>query len=190
MENDTDFVKFWNNVLEPKFTKYKHIIQGGLSRHSKAIIPDLPIKKGMSVLDVGCGWGDMSIDIAKLVGPSGHVVGIDCVDAFLEVVRKDAKEEDVDNVIFQRGDAELSLPENEFDYVVSRFGTMFFTNPVAGLKKMCLALKEGGLMTHIVWRDRKDCPAIEQAKLIALKNLPAPSNDNDNCGPGPFSMSN
>ena len=38
---------------------------------------------------------------------------------------------------------------------------MFFTNPVAGLKKMRLALKEGGLMTHIVWRDRKDCPAIE-----------------------------
>ena len=35
MENDTDFVKFWNDVLEPKFTKYKHIIQGGLSRHSK-----------------------------------------------------------------------------------------------------------------------------------------------------------
>ena len=39
-------------------------------------------------------------------------------------------------------------------------------------------------------RDRKDCPAIEQAKLIALKHLPAPSNDDDNCGPGPFSMSN
>ena len=190
MENDTDFVKFWNNVLEPKFTKYKHIIQGGLSRHSKAIIPDLPIKKGMSVLDVGCGWGDMTIEVAQMVSPSGRVVGIDCVDAFLEVGRKDAKKKNIDNVIFKRGDAELSLPVNEFDYVISRFGTMFFTNPVAGLKKMRLALKEGGLMTHIVWRDRKDCPAIEQAKLIALKHLPAPSNDDDNCGPGPFSMSN
>ena len=95
MENDTDFVKFWNNVLEPKFTKYKHNIQGGLSRHSKAILPDLPIKKGMSVLDLGCGWGDMSIEIEKLVGPSGHVVGINCVDAFLEVGRKEAKEKDM-----------------------------------------------------------------------------------------------
>ena len=99
----------------------------------------------MSVLDVGCGWGDMSIEVAKLVSPSGRVVGIDCVDAFLEVGRKDAKEKNVDNVIFQRWNAELSLPENEFDYVVSRFGTMFFTNPVAGLKKMRLALKKGGL---------------------------------------------
>ena len=95
MENDTDFVKFWNNILEPKFTKYKHIIQGGLSRHSKAILPDLPIKKGMSVLDVGCGWGDISIEMAKLVGPSGHVVGINCVDTFLEVGRKEAKEKDM-----------------------------------------------------------------------------------------------
>ena len=103
----------------------------------------------------------MSIEVAKLVSPSGRVVGIDCVDAFLEVGRKN-----VDNVIFQRGDAELSLPENEFDYVVSRFGRIFFTNPVAGLKKMRLALKEGGLMTHIVWRDRKDYPAIYRASQI------------------------
>ena len=95
MENDTDFVKFWNNVLESKFTKYKHIIQGVLSRHSKAILPDLRIKKGISVLDLGCGWGDLFIEIAKLVGPSGHVVGINCVDTFLEVGRKEAKEKDM-----------------------------------------------------------------------------------------------
>ena len=56
-EDDTDFVKFWNSVLEPKFTKYRHILQGGLSRHSAAVIPNLPIKEGMSVLDVGCGAG-------------------------------------------------------------------------------------------------------------------------------------
>ena len=49
----------------------------------------------MSVLDLGCGWGDMSIEIEKLVGPSGHVVGINCVDAFLEVGRKEAKEKDM-----------------------------------------------------------------------------------------------
>ena len=47
----------------------------------------------------------MSIEVAKLVSPSGRVVGIDCVDAFLEVGRKDAKKKNADNVIFQRGDA-------------------------------------------------------------------------------------
>ena len=89
----------------------------------------------MIVLDVGCCWGDMSIEVAKLVSPSGRVVGIDCVDTFLEVGRKDAKKKNAGNVIFQRGDAELSLPENEFDYVISRFGKMFFTKPSCWIKK-------------------------------------------------------
>ena len=188
--DDTDFVKFWNAVLEPKFTKYRHILQGGLSRHSAAVIPTLPISEGMSVLDVGCGWGDMSLQIAEMVGPSGRVVGIDCVDAFLDVGRKDAAAKGLTNVMFSRGDAEVALPENEFDYVVARFGTMFFTNPVAALRRMRLALKPGGQMTHIVWRRREDNPAWQEAKNITLRHLPAPGADADTCGPGPFSMAN
>ena len=190
LSEDTDFVKFWNNVLEPKFTKFRHILQDGLSRYSNTVLPNLPIKRGMLMLDVGCGWGDMAIEISDLVGPTGHVTGIDCVEAFLEVGREEVVKRKIQNVEFLRGDAETFLPENKFDYVVSRFGTMFFTNPVAALKRMRLALKPGGIMTHIVWRDRADCPAIEQARTIALKYLPRPSEDGDNCGPGPFSMAN
>lgn len=188
--DDTDFVKFWNSVLEPKFTKYRHILQGGLSRHSAAVIPNLPLKKGMSVLDVGCGWGDMSLQIAEIVGPTGRVVGIDCVDAFLDEGRKDAAAKALTNVSFSRGDAEVALPENEFDYVVARFGTMFFTNPVAALRRMRMALKPGGHMTHIVWRQREDNPAWQEAKNITLRHLPAPGEEADTCGPGPFSMGN
>jgi ubiquinone/menaquinone biosynthesis C-methylase UbiE len=187
---DTDFVKFWNSVLEPKFTRYRHILQGGLSRHSAAVLPNLPIRPGMSVLDVGCGWGDMSLQVAKVVGPEGRVVGIDCVDAFLQEARKDAAAQGLLNVRFIRGDAEVELPENEFDYVVARFGTMFFTNPVAALRRMRKALKPGGRMTHIVWRRREDNPAWQEAKNITLRYLPAPGADADTCGPGPFSMGN
>lgn len=187
---DTDFVKFWNTVLEPKFTRYRHILQGGLSRHSAAVLPKLPLKAGMAVLDVGCGWGDMSLQVAEAVGPTGRVVGIDCVDAFLEEGRKDAAAKGLTNVTFVRGDAEVALPENEFDYVIARFGTMFFTNPVAALRRMRLALKPGGQMTHIVWRRREDNPAWQQAKVIALRHLPPPGADADTCGPGPFSMGN
>ncbi len=185
---DTEFVKFWNRVLEPKFTRYRHILQGGLSRHSAAVLPNLPIKKGMAVLDVGCGWGDMSLQVAELVGPSGRVVGIDCVDAFLSEARKDAAAKGFSNVAFSRGDAEVALPENEFDYVVARFGTMFFANPVAALRRMRLALKPGGRMTHIVWRRREDNPAFQAAKDIVLRHLPPPGEDAETCGPGPFSM--
>lgn len=189
-QDDTDFVKFWNAVLAPKFTKYRHILQGGLSRHSAAVIPNLPIKPGMAVLDVGCGWGDMSIQIGHMVGSEGRVVGIDCVDAFLDEARKDATTAGLRHVSFQRGDAEIALPEAEFDYVTARFGTMFFANPVAALRRMRLALKPGGTMTHIVWRRREENPAWQAAKDIALKHLPAPGDDAATCGPGPFSMGN
>jgi SAM-dependent methyltransferase len=144
----------------------------------------------MAVLDVGCGWGDMSLQVAELVGPAGRVLGIDCVDAFLAEARKDAAARGLTNVTFVRGDAEVALPENEFDYVIARFGTMFFTNPVAALRRMRLALKQGGQMTHIVWRRREDNPAWQEAKLIALRHLPPPGADADTCGPGPFSMGN
>ena len=187
---DSDFVKFWNSVLEPKFTKYRHILQGGLSRHSAAVIPKLPLEKGMAVLDVGCGWGDMSIQVADIVGTEGRVVGIDCVEAFLEEGRKDAAAKGLANVEFRRGDAEVALPENEFDYVVARFGTMFFTNPVPALRRMRMALKPGGRMSHIVWRRREDNPAWQAARDIALRHLPPPGEDADTCGPGPFSMGN
>ncbi len=187
---DTDFVKFWNAVLEPKFTKYRHILQGGLSRHSAAVLPKLPIKKGMSVLDVGCGWGDMTLQVAEVVGSTGRVVGVDCVEAFLKEARKDAAAKGLSNVQFLRGDAEVALPENEFDYVIARFGTMFFTNPVAALRRMRKALKPGGQITHIVWRRREDNPAWQEAKEITLRHLPPPGADADTCGPGPFSMGN
>jgi ubiquinone/menaquinone biosynthesis C-methylase UbiE len=144
----------------------------------------------MSVLDVGCGWGDMSLQVAEIVGPMGRVVGIDCVDAFLKEARKDAAAKGLSNVQFSRGDAEVALPESEFDYVVARFGTMFFTNPVAALRRMRMALKPGGQMTHIVWRRREDNPAWQEAKEITLRHLPPPGADADTCGPGPFSMGN
>lgn len=187
---DSDFVKFWNRVLEPKFTRYRHILQGGLSRHSAAVLPKLPIARGMAVLDVGCGWGDMTIQLAERVGPEGRVLGIDCVDAFLQEARKDAAAAGLGHVTFARGDAEYALPEAEFDYCVSRFGTMFFSHPVPALRRMRLALKPGCRMTHIVWRRREDNPAWQAAKDIALRFLPEPGADAETCGPGPFSMGN
>ena len=131
---DTEFVKFWNEVLAPKFIKFKHILVDGLSLHSEAIFPSLPVKANDFVLDVGCGFGDTAIKLAGIVGPSGRVVGIDCCDAFLDYARDDAAARGLPNVSFERGDAEIALPVNEYDFVFSRFGTMFFTNPVAAMR--------------------------------------------------------
>lgn len=187
-QEDSQFVTFWNEVLVPKFVTFKHILVDGLTHHSEAIFPTLPVREGDRVLDVGCGFGDTAIKLAKLVGPSGKVVGVDCCDAFLDYARKDAEAAGLTNITFIRGDAEIALPEEKFDFVFARFGTMFFANPVAGLRNMRKSLKPGGKLVHIVWRDRADNPWLSMAKDIVLKILPPPGDDAQTCGPGPFSM--
>ena len=183
-----EYVDFWNEILVPKFVKYKHILVDGLTHHSEAIFPSLPVKEGDKVLDIGCGFGDTAIKLAQRVGPNGTVVGLDCCDAFLDYGRKDAANRGVKNVSFVNGDALLDHFEREYDFVFSRFGTMFFANPVAGLRNMRTALKPGGIMTHIVWRTRNDNPWLSMAKEVVLKFLPPPGEDALTCGPGPFSM--
>ena len=186
---DTPFVRFWNEVLAPKFIRFKHILVDGLTQHSEAIFPTLPVHEGDRVLDVGCGFGDTAIKLARLVGPSSKVVGIDCCDAFLDHARRDAQAKGLTNVSFMRGDAEMTLPTDRYDFVFSRFGTMFFANPVAGLRNMRKALRPGGRMVHIVWRNRADNPWLSMAKDVVLRFLPPPGPDAQTCGPGPFSMS-
>ncbi|HVL70906.1 MAG TPA: class I SAM-dependent methyltransferase [Beijerinckiaceae bacterium] len=187
-DQDTAFVRFWNEVLAPKFIRFKHILVDGLSQHSEAVFPSLPVRTGDRVLDVGCGFGDTTLKLAERVGPTGEVVGIDCCDAFLDYARRDAAERAVPNVRFVRGDAEIALPQDAFDLVFARFGTMFFANPVAGLRNMRKALRPGGRMVHIVWRDRRDNPWLSMAKDVVLQFLPEPGADARTCGPGPFSM--
>lgn len=189
-ETDTAFVEFWNQVLAPKFIRFKHVLVGGLTQHSEAIFPALPVRAGDRVLDVGCGFGDTAIKLANLVGPGGQVVGVDCCDAFLDYARKDVEARGLTNITFMRGDAEIALPNDAFDFVFARFGTMFFANPVAGLRNMRKALRPGGRVVHIVWRTRADNPWLSMAKDVVLRFLPEPGDDAQTCGPGPFSMSN
>jgi ubiquinone/menaquinone biosynthesis C-methylase UbiE len=186
---DSEFVQFWNEVLGPKFNRFRHILVGGLTHHSEAVFPRLPVHAGDRVVDVGCGWGDTAMKLARIVGPKGSVVGIDCCDMFLDIAREELAETDLRNVTFVRGDAEVALPQDAFDFAFARFGTMFFANPVAGLRNMRRALRPGGRMVHIVWRRREDNPWLSMGKEVVLRFLPPPGEDALTCGPGPFSMS-
>lgn len=184
----SEYVDFWNEILVPKFTRFKHILVDGLSHHSAAVFPNLPVKEGDKVLDIACGFGDTAVDLAGRVGAKGTVVGIDCCNAFLEVGRADADAKGLNNVAFVEADALVERFDPTYDFVFSRFGTTFFANPVAGLRNMRSALKPGGMMTHIVWRTPADNPWLSMAKGVVLNHLPAPGDDARHCGPGPFSM--
>ncbi len=186
--DSTEFVDFWNEILFPKFTKYRHILVDGLTHHSAKIFPSLEVGKGDRVVDVGCGFGDTVIQFAQRVGPFGSVLGIDCCDGFLEFGREDAKAAGVGNVTFVEGDVQTYPFEPVHDFCFSRFGTQFFENPVAGLRNMRTSLKPGGVMTMIVWRAIDDNPWLGLPKEIVRRYLPPPGEDAKTCGPGPFSM--
>ncbi len=184
----SQYIDFWNSVLVPKFIRWKHIIVDGLTLHSEAIFPTLPVKPGHKVVDAGCGFGDTAIKLSRLVGPSGSVLAVDCCDAFLEFGRKDAKAAGITNITFLDEDVQTYPFKPVHDFCFSRFGTQFFENPVAGLRNMRKSLRPGGIMTMIVWRGIKDNPWLGSAKETVLKFLPPPGENAQTCGPGPFSM--
>jgi len=184
----TEFVDFWNEILLPKFVKYKHILVGGLTHHSEKIFPNLEVSQGDKVVDVGCGFGDTALKFADIVGPQGSVLGIDCCEGFLKYGREEAQAAGVTNLTFIEADVQSYPFAPEHDFCFSRFGTQFFENPVAGLRAMRSALRPGGIMTMIVWRTIDDNPWLGMPKEVVLKILPPPGDDARTCGPGPFSM--
>ncbi len=188
IEATNQYIDFWNAVLVPKFNTWRHILAGGLQQHSAKVFPALPLRVGDRVLDVGCGWGDTAIELARRVGSAGSVVGLDCCGGFLEAGRADAKAAGLTNLTFLEADVQTYPFKAVHDFCFSRFGTQFFENPVAGLRNMRLALRPGGLMTMIVWRERADNPWLTLSKEVLLRYLPAVKEDAATCGPGPFSM--
>lgn len=189
IETSSPYVEFWNAVLAPKFNTWRHILAGGLHLHSAKVFPALPIHRGDKVLDVGCGWGDTAIELARRVGPHGSVIGLDCCDAFLDAGRADAKAAKLTNLAFLAADVQTYPFKPVHDFCFSRFGTQFFENPVAGLRNMRRSLRTGGATTMIVWRAREDNPWLTLAKQVLLRYLPPVKEDAATCGPGPFSMS-
>jgi ubiquinone/menaquinone biosynthesis C-methylase UbiE len=189
VSND-EFTAFWNDVLVEKFERFRNILLDGLSYHSEIPLGRLEIAKGAKVLDVGCGWGDTAIALARKVGPTGAVVGLDCCKAFLEKGRSDAWHAGLANVRFVEADVQTYRFQPEYDLCFSRFGMMFFSNPVAAMRNVRSALKPGGTLMFVTWRAIEDNPWMEIPKKVVLEFLPPPGEGAATCGPGPFSMAN
>lgn len=183
-----EYVEFWNDTLADKFDRFREILMNGLSYHSRVPLGKLEIEPGSRIVDVGCGWGDTAIQLAQKTGPDGYVLGLDCVDQFLDKGRADAAAAGLTHIEFLAADVERYPFEPEFDLCFSRFGMMFFQNPVAAMRNVRTALKPGGELMFIVWRDIQDNAWLGVPKQVVLDFLPPPGEDARTCGPGPFSM--
>ncbi|OHV88788.1 methyltransferase type 11 [Mesorhizobium sp. ORS 3428] len=184
----TRYTDFWNDVLVPKFIRWKHIVVDGLAQHSAQVFPTLEVGPGDRVIDAGCGFGDTTLELARIVGPSGLVVGLDCCEAFLDHARRDAARAGIRNAVFLEADVETYPFEPIHDFCFSRFGTQFFEDPVAALCNVRAGLRPGGTMTMIVWRELAENPWLSIPRDVVLRFLPRPSENARTCGPGPFSM--
>ncbi|NIO07413.1 MAG: methyltransferase domain-containing protein [Deltaproteobacteria bacterium] len=184
-----DSIALWNGVLAERFERHRDLLLEGLRYHSTDPINGFGLPKGAKVVDVGCGWGDTAIELAKRVGPRGRVLGIDCCKPFLEKGRRDAKTLGLRHVNFVEADVRSYTFESEFDLVFSRFGMTFFDDPVAGIRNVGRALKPGGKVLFITWRAIEENPWLNLTKQVVLRFLPAPEGNTASHGPGPFSMS-
>jgi ubiquinone/menaquinone biosynthesis C-methylase UbiE len=189
-ESNDAFTAFWNDVMVPKFERFRDIMLDGLSYHSRVPLDRLALPKGSRALDVGCGWGDTAIELARKVGPTGKVLGLDCCDAFLQKGRDDAAAEGLAHVRFVAADVQAHRFEREFDFAFSRFGMMFFANPVAAMRNVRSAMVPGATLMFITWRVLEDNPWLAMPKSVVLRYLPPPGENAQTCGPGPFSMAN
>jgi ubiquinone/menaquinone biosynthesis C-methylase UbiE len=104
------------------------------------------VTEGMTCLDVGCGGGDVTLDFARVVGPTGRAVGTDIDDTKLGMARTEAADRGFSNAEFQLVDAGNSEIEGEFDIVYSRFLLTHLPDPSPALSRMYAALRPGGVL--------------------------------------------
>ncbi|HVQ58870.1 MAG TPA: class I SAM-dependent methyltransferase [Solirubrobacterales bacterium] len=181
----------WSGPLFDLFVKYRDQTAAGLGAHGEAAIEASPPRPGERVLDLGCGFGETTVQLANLVGAEGSALGVDVSEPFIATARAEAEADGVANAEFMTADVQtLALPR-EFDYAFSRMGLMFFANPVAALRNVAAALVPGGRLCAVVWRRKLDNEWVHRAEQVVDEYLEHPEeSDEPTCGPGPFSMAN
>ena len=143
---------------------------------------------GQRVLDVGCGPGDPTIQVAVLVGPHGRVVGLDVAEEMLETGRARAAALGLGHVEFRRADVTSAALEPEhYDVVLARFSVIYLDDPVAALRRLQSALVPGGRVAITGWAPADVNPWIELPRRAIARVQGAPSLPSGM--PGPFALS-
>jgi SAM-dependent methyltransferase len=184
-------VRVWDTVLYERWKSNRKVFVGALQEVTGDVFELFPPSRNARCIDVGCGFGETTQQLAELVGPGGFAVGIDSSPRFIEDARREAREAGVENVAFEIVDAQTAEWESIYDYAFSRMGTQFFAAPVPAMRAIRAALKPGGRLAKICWRSKAESPMWAETERIVQRFLSRPDEyEADTCGPGPFSLGN
>jgi len=181
-------IRYWNEQAGPKWVAFQRLIDGHIGPLGRRVMERAGVGVGESVIDVGCGCGQTTLELGRRVGPAGRVLGVDVSAPMLARAIEAAREAGARNVHFVPGDAQTHrFTPQAFDLVYSRFGVMFFAEPAAAFANLHAALRPGGRLAFVCWQTVPENPWVSVALQAAAQHLtlpPPPAPD----APGPFSF--
>lgn len=178
--------EYWNGPAGERWAALQESIDLHLGEITDALIRFAAPRPGERVLDVGCGCGTTTFLLALRVEPEGTVSGIDISVPMLNVARARAMAQNAD-IMFAEADASDYPFQPVFDLVFSRFGIMFFADPVAAFAHLRTALAPGGRLAFVCWRRFDENLWAWDAMQTAVHLLP-PQEPADPFAPGPFAF--
>ena len=183
-------IEFWNGETGQNWVSHDALMEAMLQPLGKAVMDSLSPKPGEHVLDIGCGCGHTSLSLADRVGAEGSVTGIDISAPMLAVASQLATEHNAGHksVQFLEADAQTHrFTLESYDAAFSRFGVMFFEDPVAAFTNIRASLRPSGRLAFCCWQPRAVNPFMTVPAMAALELLPAPPEIPPRT-PGPFAF--
>jgi len=180
-------IENWNDAIGRTWAMLHQRLDRQIEPIGAAAMAKAGFSPGQRVLDVGCGCGETSFEIARRVAP-GSVEGLDVSATLLQIARDDAAGKGLSNVTFTEADAQVhAFHAAAFDVLFSRFGVMFFDDPLAAFTNLRTALKPGGRLAFCCWRGPREnlwmsLPAQSVAHLLPPMPAPEPN------APGPMAF--
>jgi SAM-dependent methyltransferase len=178
--------EYWNTLGGERWVRESARLDRVLEPLQTAALARAAVAPGERVVDVGCGCGASTLALGEAVGPSGRVLGIDLSGPMLGLARE--RSAGLDHVSFVEADAGSYAFPGDADLLFSRFGCMFFPEPVAAFANLERALRPGGRVCLMCWqsRDRNEWMALPLSVVGRFVEMPAPPAEG---APGPLSLS-
>ncbi|MGW0866229.1 class I SAM-dependent methyltransferase [Streptomyces sp. NPDC002611] len=170
--NDDEQTARWNGRAGHAWVDLQPVLDGMFRPIEDLLVEAVSAEGAEHVLDVGCGTGGTTLAVARRLGPAGTCVGVDISEPLIDTARARAGREGAP-ASFVRGDAqEHSFEPGTFDAVISRFGVMFFEDPVRAFANLRSAARDDAALRLIVWRDPAENPYMTTAQRAAAPLLP------------------